>query len=70
MRNDPLPSAQSEEAPDAKALLRLLSYAFIEANQLGLEDCALLINQAASEVQFRLEIDDDIGPAADLQNLH
>ena len=70
MRTDPLQTAHSDELPDAKALLRLLSYAFIEANQLGLEDCAFLINQAASEVQFRMELENDIGPAVDIRNLH
>ena len=70
MRIDGLPTDGNDELPDAKALLRLLSYAFTEANQLGLADCASLIDQAASEVQFRMNLDGDIGPAADIHNLH
>lgn len=70
MHTNPPPTQQTDEVPDAKALLRLLSYAFIEANQLGLEDCAALINQAANDVQFRMDLEADIGPVVDLHNLH
>ena len=70
MLTDPLPPGPNDDLPEAKALLRLLSYAFIEANQLGLADCASLINQAASQVQFQMDLDEEIGPAVDLQNLH
>ena len=42
---------EAEQSPEARALLRLLSYAFAEANNLGLDDCASLINEAAGKVQ-------------------
>lgn len=70
MRTDTLPTCPTEELPDAKALLRLLSYAFAEANQLGLGDCAALIDRAAGEVQRRMEVEGAFGLSIDLTKLH
>ena len=42
---------ETDQGPEARALLRLLSYAYAEANNLGLNDCATLINEAAGQVQ-------------------
>ena len=70
MQADTLAIYETEELPDAKALLRLLSYAVIEANQLGLKDCAALIHQAAGEIQHQMDLDVEPVPAAELRKLH
>ena len=70
MHTDPIPVSQADELPDAKALLRLLSYAFAEANQLGLSDCAAFIDMAAGEVQRRMDCGHGDGSTTDLSRLH
>ena len=72
MRVDAFSPGGEDTLPDAKALLRLLSYAFAEANQLGLADCAALIDQAANEVQCRMKLEPDVSErtAADHCKLH
>jgi hypothetical protein len=42
------------EDADVKALLRLLTYAFAEASNLGLDGCAELIHRAAGEVRQQI----------------
>ena len=70
MHTDPIAACGADELPDAKALLRLLSYAFAEANQLGLSDCAAFIDMAANEVQRRMELGHRESPTSDLSRLH
>ena len=57
-------------AIEARALLRLLTYAFEEANGLGYRDCAELIGHAAEQVRREIAASGAIHPTLDLTRVH
>lgn len=51
MQDDSTAALLEGDDADVKALMRLLTYAVAEANNLGLDDCAELIRRAAGEIE-------------------
>lgn len=70
MPGEPELAPEPSGGPEIKALLRLLSYALAEANNMGLEECAELINRAAAELRRQLSEAGRLHPEADLTRLH
>ena len=59
-----------EDRLEARALLRMLTYAAAEANSLGMTECAELIGMAADDVQRRIADTTPPRPSATLTRIH